>query len=71
MRTFLFAAVLTFGTSAVVAVDMLGPWSFEKPDVSEQCFRGAPKSATGDDAPILKTQIARTLPLTPSGILIR
>jgi tetratricopeptide (TPR) repeat protein len=35
-------------------------WSFDKPEVSEQRFREALKSATGDDVLILQTQIART-----------
>jgi len=43
-----------------MAID-LGPlWDFSKPELSEQRFRQALESATGDDALILHTQVART-----------
>ena len=35
-------------------------WDFQKPALSEQRFRAALETATGDDALILQTQIART-----------
>jgi tetratricopeptide (TPR) repeat protein len=35
-------------------------WDFNKPDVSEERFRSAISTASGDDAIILQTQIART-----------
>ncbi len=43
-----------------MAVDVTPLWDFSKPDVSEQRFRAALESASGDDALILQTQIART-----------
>jgi tetratricopeptide (TPR) repeat protein len=60
LRTLICIPLLTFGASAMAAVDILGMWSFDKPEVSEQRFRDALKSAAGDDALILQTQIART-----------
>ncbi len=35
-------------------------WDFMRPEVSEQRFRAALETATGDDALILETQLART-----------
>jgi tetratricopeptide (TPR) repeat protein len=59
MRRTLALALLLIGTSAM-AID-LGPlWDFSKPALSEERFRAALVDATGDDALILKTQIART-----------
>jgi tetratricopeptide (TPR) repeat protein len=43
-----------------MAIDVTPLWDFGKPDVSEQRFRAALEKATGDDALILQTQIART-----------
>ena len=43
-----------------MAVDLTFLWDFSKPDVSEARFRQALEVATGDDALILQTQIART-----------
>lgn len=43
-----------------MAIDLAPLWDFGKPEVSEQRFRQALESATGDDALILHTQIART-----------
>lgn len=43
-----------------MAIEIDPLWDFGKPDVSEQRFRAALASATGDDALILQTQIART-----------
>jgi len=40
--------------------DLTSLWDFARPDVSEQRFRTALANATGDDALILRTQIART-----------
>ena len=42
------------------AVDLNALWDFGNPAASEQRFRSALASATGDDAVILQTQIART-----------
>jgi len=43
-----------------MAIDLAPLWDFSKPDVSEARFRQALQQATGDDALILQTQIART-----------
>jgi len=43
-----------------MAIDLTPLWDFARPDVSEQRFRAALEHATGDDALILRTQIART-----------
>ena len=55
----IFIPYLTLA-SAAMAIDIDPLWDFSKPDVSEQRFRAALASATGDDALILQTQIART-----------
>jgi tetratricopeptide (TPR) repeat protein len=53
------SALLLTATSAM-AID-LGPlWDFSKPALSEERFRAALATAQGDDALILKTQIARS-----------
>jgi len=46
-----------------MAIDLTALWDFNKPDVSEQRFREALATASGDDALILQTQIARTFGL--------
>lgn len=57
---------LSFGIAALIfavpaaALDLAPLWDFSQPDVSEARFRGALATATGDDALILQTQIART-----------
>jgi len=43
-----------------MAIDILEMWDFGKPEVSEQRFLAALSGASGDEAFILKTQIART-----------
>ena len=43
-----------------MAIDVTTLWDFSRPEVSEQRFRAALETATGDDALILQTQIART-----------
>jgi len=43
-----------------MALDVTPLWDFSKPELSEQRFRAALQSASGDDALILQTQIART-----------
>ena len=43
-----------------MAIDFAPLWNFNKPEVSEQRFRVALETATGDDALVLQTQIART-----------
>lgn len=45
------------------AVDVDALWDFARPELSEQRFRQALASASGDDALVLRTQIARTLGL--------
>jgi len=47
-------------TGAAMAIDVNAFWDFDKPAVSEERFRAALATATGDDALILKTQIARS-----------
>jgi tetratricopeptide (TPR) repeat protein len=46
--------------SSAMAIDLDPLWDFAKPELSEQRFRSALASATGDDALILQSQIART-----------
>ena len=52
--------LLALITPAAMAVDLNALWDFRKPEVSEQRFRTALETATGDDVLVLKTQIART-----------
>jgi len=59
-RPLLLAASLgTYATSAM-AIDLNPLWNFDNPDQSEQRFRAALATATGDDAIVLQTQIARS-----------
>jgi len=58
-RVLIIIALLTIAP-AIMAIDLAPLWDFNKPEVSEQRLRAALKSATGDDALILQTQIART-----------
>lgn len=55
----IIVTLLTAAT-AVMAIDLAPLWEFDKPDLSEQRLRAALESATGDDALVLQTQIART-----------
>jgi tetratricopeptide (TPR) repeat protein len=48
---------------AAAAVDLDGLWNFADPAASEARFRAALAGAAGDDALVLRTQIARTLGL--------
>lgn len=48
---------------AAAAVDVAALWNFDDPAASEARFRAALASAQGDDALVLRTQIARTLGL--------
>jgi tetratricopeptide (TPR) repeat protein len=61
MRNSILAS-LFFGltANAAMAIDLAPLWDFARPDVSEQRFRAALEKAAGDDAFILRTQIART-----------
>jgi tetratricopeptide (TPR) repeat protein len=56
------ALVLAAGLAAApaTAIDLALLWDFGRPEVSESRFRAALETATGDDALILQTQIART-----------
>lgn len=56
------AAVLAAG-SAAASVDVDALWNFSDPEASEARFHAALTTAQGDDALILRTQIARTLGL--------
>lgn len=59
-RATVLVGVLAMPFGAVGAVDLQPLWDFSRPDVSEQRMRAALATASGDDALILKTQIART-----------
>ena len=52
------AALLAVNVAAAMDLDAL--WNFDDPAQSEQRFRDALAAATGDDAFVLRTQIART-----------
>ena len=56
----LFIASLVITTSSAMAIDLKPLWDFDNPAQSEERFRSALVTATGDDAIILQTQIART-----------
>ncbi|HJW51629.1 MAG TPA: tetratricopeptide repeat protein [Burkholderiaceae bacterium] len=43
-----------------MAIDVTPLWNFSQPELSEQRFRDALQTASGDDALILQTQIARS-----------
>jgi tetratricopeptide (TPR) repeat protein len=58
VRTLGFALLLT--ATSTMAIDPRPLWDFSKPALSEERFRAALANAQGDDALILKTQIART-----------
>jgi len=47
-------------TTTAMAIDVNALWDFGKPALSEERFRAALATATGDDALILRTQIARS-----------
>jgi len=52
--------LLLMGALAVAALDLPALWDFSQPAASEKRFREALATATGDDALVLRTQIART-----------
>lgn len=61
MRTSILASLFfTLFTNLAMAIDLAPLWDFARPDVSEHRFRVALEKASGDDAVILRTQIART-----------
>jgi len=51
---------LAFVWSNAMALDVSSLWDYSKPELSEQRFREALKTASPDDALVLQTQIART-----------
>jgi tetratricopeptide (TPR) repeat protein len=59
-RQLLFAASLATNACSAMAIDLNPLWNFDNPGQSEQRFRTALATATGDDAIILQTQIARS-----------
>jgi thioredoxin-like negative regulator of GroEL len=59
-RWVLFIASLVTTASSAMAIDLKPLWDFENHAQSEERFRSALITATGDDAVILQTQIART-----------
>ena len=61
MRASILASLFVgLWANAAMAIDLAPLWDFANPDVSEQRFRAALEKAVGDDALILRTQIART-----------
>lgn len=62
LRVF-FGAALALNAHITMAIDLAPLWDFNKPELSEQRFRDALSTATGDDALILQTQIARSFGL--------
>jgi tetratricopeptide (TPR) repeat protein len=59
-RQILFVATLLTAASSAMAIDLKSLWNFDDPAQSEERFRAALLTATGDDAVILQTQIARS-----------
>ena len=59
IRSLAFTAALLVAPG-VAALDVDALWNFDKPAQSEQRFRAALATARGDDAFVLRTQIART-----------
>lgn len=58
-----FAALALAASSLQAAVDLDALWDFARPAVSEQRLRQALAAASGDDALVLRTQVARTFSL--------
>ena len=56
----LFAVSFITAASPAMAIDVTPLWNFDDPVQSEQRFRSALAAATGDDAIVLQTQIARS-----------
>ncbi|WP_048440399.1 tetratricopeptide repeat protein [Caenimonas sp. SL110] len=56
----LMAASIAAPSIAMAAIDIAPLWNFGNPELSEQRFRAALATASGDDTLILQTQIART-----------
>lgn len=62
-RPLLFTAAFVATVSSAMAIDLTPLWNFDDPIQSEQRFRSALVTTTGDDAFILQTQIARSFGL--------
>lgn len=60
LAPWLLAVLLSLASGVAVALDLNTLWDFGRPDISEQRFRAALLMSTGDEALILRTQIART-----------
>jgi len=60
LRSLVLAGALASADARVGALDVAPLWNFSDPAASEQRFRAALATASGDDALILQTQIART-----------
>jgi len=56
----LLGALLSFASGVAVALDLNSLWDFGRPELSEQRFRAALQTSSGDETLILRTQIART-----------
>ena len=54
------AACLAVLGGSAMAIDLTPLWDHAQPAVSEERFRAALGTASGDDALMLRTQIART-----------
>ena len=63
MRRVALAAVVVALAQSAVALDVDALWNYNDPAASEVRFRSALAGARGDDALVLRTQIARTLGL--------
>lgn len=59
-RRWAAALALAFAARGALAMDLSALWDFSNPALSEQRFAEALKTASGDDALVLRTQIART-----------
>jgi tetratricopeptide (TPR) repeat protein len=59
-RPLVLAAFLGTYAPSAMAIDLNSLWNFDNPGQSEQRFRAALATATGDDAIVLQTQIARS-----------
>ena len=59
-RAWTLAAALAAGAGPACAIDVDPLWNFSDPAASEQRMRAALTTASGDDALIVQTQIART-----------
>ncbi|HYJ97274.1 MAG TPA: hypothetical protein VEX14_04360, partial [Burkholderiaceae bacterium] len=55
-----FGLALLLTATSTMAIDLRPLWDFSKPALSEERMRAALATAQGDDALILKTQIARS-----------